>query len=273
MIKADTEELAKHIRKNILFAAYNAGASSAHVGGALSVADIFAVLFGELVKINAKDPLDKDRDRVILSKGHACLALYASLLEKGFLKKEELETFEKSGSFLLGHPVINKKKGIEFSTGSLGMGLSLGIGVAISAIKKNLDYKTYVIVGDGECNEGSVWEAALLANHLKLKNLTVIIDKNDFQQTGKNEEILDLGNLTEKWKSFGWETYECDGHDVEHLYKILKKNENKKPKAIVAKTIKGKGISFTENNNDWHHNILTKKNYELGLSEIDNEKN
>ena len=233
MIKADTQELAKNIRKNILFAAYNAGASSAHVGGALSVADIFAVLFGELVKINPKDPLDKNRDRVILSKGHACLALYASLLEKGFLKKEELETFEKSGSFLLGHPVINKKKGIEFSTGSLGMGLSLGIGVAISAIKKNLDYKTYVIVGDGECNEGSVWEAALLANHLKLKNLTVIIDKNNFQQTGKNEEILDLGNLTEKWKSFGWETYECDGHDVEHRYKILKKNENKKPKAIV----------------------------------------
>ena len=184
MIKADTKELAKHIRKNILFAAYNAGASSAHVGGALSVAEIFAVLFGELVKINPKDPLDKGRDRVILSKGHACLALYASLLEKGFLKKEELETFEKSGSFLLGHPVINKKKGIEFSTGSLGMGLSLGIGVAISAVKKNLDYKTYVIVGDGECNEGSVWEAALLANHLKLKNLTVIIDKNNFQQTG-----------------------------------------------------------------------------------------
>ena len=170
--------------------------------------------------------------------------MYASLLEKGFLKKEELETFEKSGSFLLGHPVINKKKGIEFSTGSLGMGLSLGIGVAISAIKKNLDYKTYVIVGDGECNEGSVWEAALLANHLKLKNLTVIIDKNNFQQTGKNEEILDLGNLTEKWKSFGWETYECDGHDVEHLYKILKKNENKKPKAIVAKTTKGKGRHY-----------------------------
>ena len=140
MTNKDTNSLAKNIRKNILFAAYNAGASSAHIGGALSVSDIIAVLFGNIAKIDSKNPLDKNRDRIILSKGHACLALYAVLVEKGFITKEELKTFEKSGSFLLGHPVINKQKGIEFSTGSLGMGLSLGIGVAISGKKKKIKF-------------------------------------------------------------------------------------------------------------------------------------
>ncbi len=264
-------ELAKNIRKNILFAAYKAGASSAHVGGALSIVDILAVLYGSIAKIDSAKPLDKNRDRIILSKGHGCLALYGSLLEKGFIKKSELETFEKSGSFLLGHPVINKKKGIEFSTGSLGMGLSLGIGVSVSSAKKKLNYKTYVIIGDGECNEGSVWEGALLASHLNLKDLTVIVDKNNFQQTGKNQDILDLKNLTSKWKSFGWETIDVNGHNLKEIYDALILKSNR-PKAIIANTIKGKGVSFTENNNDWHHNILTQKNFEIGINEINNEK-
>ena len=274
MTNKDTNSLAKNIRKNILFAAYNAGASSAHIGGALSVSDIIAVLFGNIAKIDSKNPLDKNRDRIILSKGHACLALYAVLVEKGFITKEELKTFEKSGSFLLGHPVINKQKGIEFSTGSLGMGLSLGIGVAISGKKRKLNFKTYVILGDGECNEGSVWEGAMLASHLKLNNLVVIVDRNNFQQTGKSDDILNLGNLHEKWKSFGWHTKEVDGHNLLEIQTHLKLDEHSdKPKAIIAKTIKGKGLSFAENNNEWHHKVLTKKNYEIALAEIENEKN
>ncbi len=271
MIISEISNLAKNIRKNILYAAFKAGASSAHVGGALSIVDIFAVLYGSVAKTDFTDPLDKKRDRIILSKGHGCLALYGILLEKKFITKSELETFEKSGSFLLGHPVMNKNKGIEFSTGSLGMGLSLGIGVAISSFKRNLDFNTYVILGDGECNEGSVWEAALLANHLKLKNLTVIIDKNDYQQTGKNQDILDLGNLTSKWKSFGWEVNEINGHNLNEINEALI-NRTNKPKAIIANTIKGKGVSFAENNNDWHHNILTKKNFDIAIEELNEKK-
>ena len=268
---SEISNLAKNIRKNILHAAFKAGASSAHVGGALSIVDIFAVLYGSVAKIDSTHPLAKKRDRIILSKGHGCLALYGILLEKKFITKSELETFEKSGSFLLGHPVMNKKKGIEFSTGSLGMGLSLGIGVAISSLKRNLDFNTYVILGDGECNEGSVWEAALLANQLKLKNLTVIIDKNNYQQTGKNQDILDLGNLTSKWKSFNWEVYEINGHNLNEINEALISKTNK-PKAIIANTTKGKGVSFAENNNDWHHNILTKKNFDIAIEELNEKK-
>ena len=264
-------ELAQKTRKNILYAAFKAGASSAHIGGALSIADIIAVLYGAIAKIDSSKPLDEKRDRIILSKGHGCLALYGILLEKGFLTNAELETFEKSGSFLLGHPVMNKLKGIEFSTGSLGMGLSLGIGVSISSLKKNLNYNTFVILGDGECNEGSVWESDLLANQLKLKNLTAIIDKNNYQQTGKSSDILDLGNLSSKWKSFGWEIIEVNGHNLSEIHQALNVKTDR-PKAIIANTTKGKGVSFTENNNDWHHNILTKKNYDLAIEELNNAK-
>ena len=264
-----TKELAKQLRKNILFAAYNAGAKSAHIGGALSIVEIVASLFGQIMKLNPAKPLDPNRDRFILSKGHACLALYSALVEKGYFKREELKNFEKSGSFLLGHPVMNRDKGIEFSTGSLGMGLSLGIGVAYAGKRKGMNYSTYIVLGDGECNEGSVWEGVMSAPHLKLDNLTVIVDKNNLQQTGKNEDILNLGNLAEKWKSFGWNTHEVDGHDVGELLDTFKnKDQNQKPTAIIANTIKGKGFGFSENNNDWHHTVLTKKNYDIALKEL-----
>ena len=269
MNKIEIEKLAKQLRKNILFAAYNAGAKSAHIGGALSIVEIVACLYGGIMSLNPNKPIDPDRDRFIVSKGHACLALYSALAEKGFFEREELKNFEQSGSFLLGHPVMNRKKGIEFSTGSLGMGLSLGIGVAYAAKKRNTNYKTYVVIGDGECNEGSIWESVLLAPHLKLKNLTVIIDKNNLQQTGKNQDILNLGNLYEKWKSFNWNTTEVDGHSIEEIISALKKDhQNQMPKAIIANTIKGKGFSFSENNNDWHHTVLTKKNYDIALEEL-----
>lgn len=251
--------------------AYNAGASSSHFGGALSILDITSVLFSHFLKIDQNNPQWEDRDRFILSKGHACLAYYSALSEINFINKENLKTFEKDNSDLLGHPVINRKLGIEFSNGSLGMGLSIGIGVAMAAKKKKKDYKTYVIMGDGECNEGSVWEASMAAPNFDLNNLTVIIDNNNFQQTGKNTEIMDVKNLKEKWQSFGWYVDEIDGHDISKLYDYFNQVKKiNKPKAVIAKTIKGKGFSFSEGNNEWHHAILTKKYYEQALNELNN---
>ena len=257
------------IRKNILDMALSAGANSSHFGGALSIADIVAILFSYKMNINKSNPEWVDRDRFILSKGHACLAYYSALSEIGYISKEELKTFEGNESNLLGHPVINRKLGIEFSNGSLGMGLSLGIGLAISSKKKKKNFKVFVIIGDGECNEGSVWEAAMAAANFHLDNLHVIVDHNNFQQTGRNNDIMKLGSLKDKWSSFGWETAELDGHNIEKLYDYFNSNqETNKPKALIANTIKGKGFSFSENNNDWHHGVLTKKVYDEAIEEL-----
>ncbi len=259
----------KKIKKNILDMALSAGANSSHFGGALSIADIIAVLFGNFMKFDKDNPQSENRDRFILSKGHACLAYYAALCEIGFIKKDDLKTFEKNDSDLLGHPVRNLKLGIEFSNGSLGMGLSLGIGVAISLKKKNKDTNVFVIMGDGECNEGSVWEGLMAAPNFKLGNMTIIIDRNNFQQTGDNKTIMDLGDLKTKIQSFGWNTFEIDGHDVTQIYNCLKNiKKSEKPNALITNTIKGKGFTFSENNNDWHHSILTKELYDKALSEL-----
>jgi len=257
------------IRKNILEMALSAGASSAHFGGALSIAEIVSTLFAHQMKIDKKNVNWEKRDRFILSKGHACLAYYAALCEIGYISKDELKTFEKNDTNLLGHPVRNIKLGIDFSNGSLGMGLSLGIGVALSSKKRKLNFNVYVILGDGECNEGSVWEAAMAAPNFKLDNLYVIIDKNNFQQTGSNKEIMSVENLKDKWSSFGWHAIELDGHNIEDLFEFFKNSQKiKKPKAIIANTVKGKGFSFSENNNQWHHSVLTKSLYEKAIKEI-----
>tara|TARA_B100000745_G_scaffold230040_1_gene154337 strand:+ start:97 stop:933 length:837 start_codon:yes stop_codon:yes gene_type:complete len=257
------------VRKNILEMAVSAGASSAHFGGALSITEIVSTLFAHQMKIDKKNPKWEERDRFILSKGHACLAYYAALCEIGYISKEELKTFEKNDTNLLGHPVANRNLGIDFSNGSLGMGLSLGIGVAIASKKKKKNFDVYVIVGDGECNEGSIWESAMAAPHFKLDNLYVVIDKNNFQQTGSNEEIMNVANLKDKWSSFGWYTVELDGHNIEELYNFFNKGKTiNKPKAIIANTVKGKGFSFSENNNDWHHSILSKSFYEKAMNEL-----
>jgi len=267
------KKFSKNLREKILLMAYTAGSSAAHIGGALSIAEIMSVLYGALMNFK-KNPKEIDaRDRFILSKGHACLALYGSLNLKGMISDEELLTFEKKDSSLLGHPVINQEKGIEFSNGSLGMGLSLGIGTAIGFKKKNeTKRKVYVIIGDGECNEGSIWESAMAAPNFNLDNIVVILDKNNFQQTGTNNEIMRNDSLKSKWENFGWNCYEIDGHDVNQLLKVLKLNENNnKPKFVLANTIKGKGIDFTENDNKWHHTILTKSMYEEALKQLGDE--
>lgn len=263
------KNFSKNIRKKILKMALTAGVNSAHIGGALSITDIISVLFG--YKMNLKKIGDKDwdkRDRFILSKGHACLVYYAAMNEVGLLSDNELETFEKDNSNLAGHPVKNKDLGIDFSNGSLGMGLSLGIGLAISSIKRKNSNNIFVILGDGECNEGSIWEVALSAPKFNLDNLCVILDRNNFQQTGSGKEILDLDSLNEKWRSFNWEVIEIDGHNYSDIFNALIKKSSK-PKIIIANTIKGKGFSFSEDNNDWHHKILTKNQYEEALEELD----
>ena len=266
------KNFAFQVRKNILEMAVAAGAGSAHFGGALSITEIVSTLFAYQMKIDKKNPKWEERDRFILSKGHACLAYYAALCEVGYISNNELKTFEQNDTNLLGHPVINRDLGIDFSNGSLGMGLSLGIGVAISSKKKKKNYNVYVIVGDGECNEGSVWEGAMAAPNFNLDNLYVIIDKNNFQQTGSNKEIMNVGNLKDKWSSFGWHTVELDGHNVQELYNFFQDSKNiNRPKAIIANTIKGKGFSFSENNNDWHHSILSKSFYEKAIKELKKE--
>ena len=263
------KQLAKQIKKNILDMSLVAAERSAHFGGALSTVEILATLYNSVLKFDSSNPLWEDRDRFILSKGHGCLGVYSTLCEMGYFKKADLNLFEQNGSFLLGHPVINKKKGIEFSTGSLGMGLSLGVGVAIAAKKNKKNYKVFVLMGDGECNEGSIWEASMSAAHFKLDNITAIIDNNTLQQTGSNEEIMSSTDLGSKWRSFNWDVIEIDGHNIEQILKAFN-HVSDRPKLILAKTLKGKGFRFAENNNDWHHKIMTKKQYEEALIELDN---
>ena len=263
------QEMAKRMRKKALDMALNAGAASSHFGGGLSIIDITATLYGAIMNLDQKNPKWENRDRFILSKGHGVLGYYTALSEIGYISEEDLKTFEKDGTYLFGHPVMKRSKGIEFSNGSLGMGLSLGIGVALAGKRKNMDYKVYVLMGDGECNEGSVWEAAMAGPHYRLDNLVAILDKNNLQQTGTNSEIMSVGDLASKWKSFGWKVFEIDGHNVPEIYNtFLSAKDQNGPVAIVANTIKGKGFSFAENNNAWHHAPLSSSQYEAALKEL-----
>ena len=262
-------EMTKRMRKNILDMSLCAGSESSHFGGGLSIVEITATLFGSIMSYDPKNPEWEDRDRFILSKGHGCLGYYTALHEIGLISKDDLMKFEKTNSYLLGHPVMNRKKGIEFSNGSLGMGLSVGIGVALAAKKKKKNYKVYVLIGDGECNEGSVWEAAMAAPNFKLNNIISIVDRNNLQQTGTNKEIMSVGDIAEKWRSFAWDVIELDGHNIKELHDAFSNERNStKPLAIIANTIKGKGFSFSENNNDWHHKIMSKSQYELAIKEL-----
>ena len=263
------EVMSKRMKKNLLDTALAAGASSSHFGGGLSLIDITATLYGAILKYDTKNPEWSERDRFILSKGHGVLGYYTALVEAGFIPKKDLLSFEKTDSYLLGHSVKNRAKGIEFSNGSLGMGLALGIGVALAGKRRKNAFNIFVVMGDGECNEGSVWEAALAAPQFKLDNLFAIVDRNNFQQTGSNEEIMSVGDLESKWESFGWQVVGVDGHNIAELYDAFTAEyEKNKPVAIIAHTIKGKGFSFSENNNDWHHAPLSTSQYEIAINEL-----
>ena len=264
-----SSEFSFNVRKKILEMSFNAGSASAHIGGALSSSDIISVIFSNFLKYDINKTTWEKRDRFILSKGHACLAYYASLNQIGFLSDNDLMSFEKDNSDLAGHPVKNLSKGIEFSTGSLGMGLSIAVGLGLAYKIKGIENKVYVIMGDGECNEGSNWEALMTASHFKLDNLVIFIDKNNFQQTGNCREILNLNNLSEKLKSFNCFSREIDGHDHSDIFKAIDDNLNLNgPNVIVANTIKGKGINLFENKNEWHHSVLSKKTYDEALESL-----
>jgi transketolase len=263
--KLETSALA--VRRKCLDIAFGRSPNATHLGGALSTVDILTVLYFEVMNYDVTNPTWKKRDRFFLSKGHSVLGYYCTLAKAGFINPQELLSYGQNETLFPGHPVINKEKGLEFTNGSLGMGLAVGIGHAIAAKRKNLDYISYVLMGDGECNEGSVWEAIMAAPHFKLDNLTAIIDRNHLQQTGAGSDIMNIGDLREKFSSFGWHAVEIDGHDISEIYMALNEDTRGKPRAIIAKTIKGKGFSFTEGNNAWHHAVLTEKLYNLGVNE------
>ncbi len=264
-------EICKEIRKNIFLQAYCGG--GAHLGSAFSVTEILAVLyFGGVLKYRSKEPWWDARDKLILSKGHASVALYAVLAMAGYFPQEELTSYNQPGTRLGGHPKIHEVPGVEASTGSLGHGLSFGIGNAYAIKADRQDSHVYVILGDGECQEGSVWEGALSAPALGLDNLTVIIDHNKLQAMDQLEHIVPMDAFAEKWRTFGWHVVEVDGHDTEKLRDAFLLRVQGKPVVVIAHTIKGKGVSFMENIPIWHYRMpdereLTIVMQELGLTE------
>jgi len=210
--------LAGDIRCDVIEMTYRAGAQGAHIGGSLSLCEIFAVLYGGVMRFDPKEPMAENRDRLILSKGHGVMAMYAALSLKGFIPREELWTYKANGTYVTAHPGVHPEKGVEFATGSLGQGLSLGVGVCLALKRKgNIDPRMFVIQGDGECDEGSVWEAAASAAHYKLDNLVSIVDCNHIQYDGFTSDVMDMGDIGEKWSSFGWEVRRVDGHDTAAL--------------------------------------------------------
>ena len=235
-----------------------------HIGGALSIVEILAALYFKIMNIDMKNP----KDRFILSKGHGFLGLLSILKVKRFITQKILNDFKKDGTDIIAHPIMRPELGIETSNGSLGQGLSYGVGLAIANKLKGTRNSIYVLQGDGECYEGSVWEAAITATEMKLDNLTVLIDVNGFQNDGKINEKMNYQNLSYKWKGFGWNTVVCNGHDLESIIKASKIKKKNKPNAIICKTTKGKGIKFMENNNDWHHGRLTKNLYRDSIKSL-----
>ncbi len=266
--QVNPEAMARTIRRHILTMIAKAGGG--HPGGSLSATDILTVLYFRIMRHRPFEPNWPDRDRFILSKGHGAPALYATLAECGYFPVEELNTLRQLGSRLQGHTDRNLTPGVEMSAGSLGQGLSFGAGIALAARMDNKPHKVFVLVGDGESQEGQVWEAAMAAAHFKLDNLICIVDHNQLQLDGRVAEIMNIEPLPDKWRSFGWHTMEVNGHNLADLERTLQQAKlNKgKPTAIIAHTIKGKGVSFMENNVDFHGKSPTPQELEKALSEL-----
>lgn len=250
-----------------------AKAGSGHPGGSLSAMDIMVVLYySKLVGLDPKNPKKIDRDRFVLSKGHACPALYAILADQGYFPKEELATLRQYGSRLQGQPDTRKTPGIDACAGSLGQGVSTAVGMAIGAKQAGIDCKVYVIAGDGEIQEGQTWEAAMAATNYKLDNLVWIIDNNHLQIMGSNDDVMYLGNIEAKYESFGFEVFSVDGHNYEQLIAAIDAPVRGKPKCIVAHTIKGKGVSFMENQVKWHGGSISDQELSVALKELSQEE-
>jgi transketolase len=254
-----------NIRKSILHMVHYS--KSSHVGTCLSIVDILYVLYYKVMHIDPVNPQMVDRDKFILSKGHGSAALYATLAERGFYPKAFLDQYYVDGGILPGHLDKEAAPGIEASAGSLGHGLSIGIGMALANQLNHSDAHIYVLVGDGECNEGSIWEAVMLAATLKLNNLTVIIDYNKLQSFGWTNEVINQENMSERWKAFGWDAIDIDGHDLQAIEEAFRLPSNG-PRAIIAHTIKGKGISYMENKLEWHYKSPNDSELEIALKEL-----
>ena len=267
------EKIANNIRMDILEEVYNA--KSGHIGGAFSIADILTVLYFNEMNIDAKIPDSPDRDRLVLSKGHASAALYAALAEKGYIDKEELKTFRNIDSNLQGHPDMKKVPGVDMTTGSLGQGLSVANGMAISSKLDSRGYRVYCILGDGELQEGQVWEASMTAEKYQLDNLCVIVDANELQLTDSTMNVkgINYNDIEQKFRAFGFQTVVIDGHNIESIIRALTIAEmtKGKPTVIICKTIKGKGVSFMENQIDWHGKAPNDEEYEMAVNELKQE--
>jgi len=244
-------------------------AGTGHTGSSLSNTDILTALYYGVLKIDPANPEWEERDRYIQSKGHAVESLWVTLANKGFFPKEELKTFSKFDSRLIGHP-NNKVPGVEMNTGSLGHGLSISVGMALAAKLDNKSYRVFTLMGDGELAEGSIWEAAMAAAQYKLDNLIGIIDRNHLQITGKTKDVMNIEPLDEKWKSFGWEVVQADGHNLVELVNVLNNTPivTDKPTMVIANTVKGKGVPMAENQAGWHHHVPTDEELEIALNEL-----
>jgi transketolase len=264
----DLKDVAKRLRRHIVTMIARAG--SGHPGGSLSAVEIVTALYWRVLRHKPADPAWPDRDRFVLSKGHAAPVLYAALAECGYFPVAELMTLRQLGSRLQGHADRTHTPGVEMSSGSLGQGLSFAVGVALAGRLDRKDYRTYALLGDGECDEGQIWEAAMAAAHFHVDNLTAIVDNNGLQLSGCTADTLSLEPFREKWASFGWHTVEVDGHDINQLLDAFKKTSQVKgkPVAIIAHTVKGKGVSFMENNVDFHGKAPNAKELEIALKEL-----
>ena len=265
-MKGSLENFALEIKKEILNVSFSAQVG--HIGSALSIADVIAVLYWGHLRVFPRDPLNEKRDRFVLSKGHAVCALYAALYLRRFISRKQLYSYCKNGTLLGSHP-DHFLPGIEVSTGSLGHGLAVGCGMALAGKLNKKNYKVFVLISDAECDEGAIWESALFASQHKLDNLTIIVDYNKVQAFGTTKEILDLEPFVLKWKSFGCEVVEVDGHNLQEIKNALNsKGEFNKPKVVLAHTVRGKGVSFMEGKMQWHYLTVDKKQLAKALREI-----
>jgi transketolase len=272
------KKMANEMRRDCITMGNATGHLGAHFGSALSLIEIMSVLYGQVLRsplFGSSQIYHPNRDRFILSKGHGVMAMYAALRQVGVLSSDELLSFKSNKTRLHAHPSINEQLGIDVSTGSLGLGFGVAVGIALALKKtKNIESSVYVILGDGECNEGAVWESAMTAAHFGLDNLVVIVDQNGLQYDGPTSEIMSMSNLAAQWQASGWITTEIDGHSIPTLQTELSRMSNlraNQPKVVIAKTVKGKGISFMENQPKWHHNRLSEKQFDLAMSELDEE--
>ena len=269
MNKLELMKMANEIRKDIITAVHSA--KSGHPGGSLSAADIYTYLYFEELNIDPKDPRKADRDRFVLSKGHTAPGYYAALANRGFFPVEDLKTLRKVGSYLQGHPDMKHIPGVDMSSGSLGQGISAAVGMAISAKLSNDSYRVYTLVGDGEIQEGQVWEAAMLAGHRKLDNLVVILDNNNLQIDGPINEVNSPYPIDKKFEAFNFHVINIDGHDFDAIDAAFKEAKATKgqPTAIIAKTVKGKGVSFMENQASWHGAAPNDEQYEIAMADLE----